>query len=48
MEEEQSEQNEELSGEMSFIEHLDELRKRLVNSVIIIIVAFIFMLVCFG
>ena len=26
---------------MSFLEHLDELRKRLVNSVIIIIVAFI-------
>lgn len=28
-------------GQMSFLEHLDELRKRLVNSVIIIIVAFI-------
>ncbi|HEV8592815.1 MAG TPA: twin-arginine translocase subunit TatC [Pyrinomonadaceae bacterium] len=27
-------------GQMSFLEHLDELRKRLVNSVIIIIVAF--------
>jgi sec-independent protein translocase protein TatC len=28
-------------GQMSFLEHLDELRKRLVNSVIIIVVAFI-------
>ena len=27
-------------GQMSFLEHLDELRKRLVNSVIIIIIAF--------
>lgn len=29
-------------GQMSFLEHLDELRKRLVRSVIIIVVAFIF------
>ena len=29
-------------GHMSFLEHLDELRKRLVNSVVIVIVAFIF------
>jgi sec-independent protein translocase protein TatC len=29
-------------GQMSFLEHLDELRKRLVNSVIIVIVAFVF------
>lgn len=28
-------------GEMSFLEHLDELRRRLVNSVIIVIVAFV-------
>ncbi|MEO7539397.1 MAG: twin-arginine translocase subunit TatC, partial [Pyrinomonadaceae bacterium] len=29
-------------GQMSFLEHLDELRKRLVNSVIIIVIAFMF------
>lgn len=29
------------SGQMSFLEHLDELRKRLVNSVIIVVLAFI-------
>lgn len=29
-------------GQMSFLEHLDELRKRLVNVVIIIVIAFIF------
>ncbi len=34
----------EAGGQMSFLEHLDELRKRLVNSVIILVVAFI---VCF-
>ena len=32
--------SEELGGQMSFLEHLDELRKRLVNSVIIIVIAF--------
>src|SRR6187401_516966 len=31
-----------VGGQMSFLDHLDELRKRLVNSVIIIIVAFSF------
>lgn len=31
-------------GQMSFLEHLDELRRRLVNSVIIVIIAFI---ICF-
>ena len=31
---------EELSGQMSFLEHLDEFRRRLVNSVIIIVIAF--------
>lgn len=35
---------EELGGQMSFLEHLDELRRRLINSVIIIIIAF---LICF-
>ena len=32
----------ETAVQMSFLDHLDELRKRLVNSVIIIVVAFIF------
>lgn len=32
---------EEISGQMSFLEHLDELRKRLVASVIIIVIAFL-------
>ena len=34
----------ELGGQMSFLDHLDELRKRLVNSVVIILIAF---LICF-
>lgn len=34
------ETTEQTGGQMSFLEHLDELRRRLVNSVIIIIVAF--------
>jgi sec-independent protein translocase protein TatC len=33
---------EELSDQMSFLEHLDELRRRLVNSVIIVVIAFVF------
>lgn len=33
---------ERLGGEMSFLEHLDELRKRLVNSIIIVLIAFVF------
>jgi sec-independent protein translocase protein TatC len=33
---------EELEGQMSFLDHLDELRKRLVNSVIIVVIAFVF------
>ncbi len=41
MEENTLEQSEGLSGEMSFLEHLDELRKRLVNSVIIVVIAFV-------
>ena len=36
------ENQDELSGQMSFLEHLDELRKRLVTSVIIIVIAFLF------
>lgn len=40
------EENEaELGGQMSFLEHLDELRKRLIRSVIILTIAF---LICFG
>jgi sec-independent protein translocase protein TatC len=40
----EAEQNElpERGGQMSFLEHLDELRKRLVNSVIIVVIAFVF------
>src|SRR5215204_6516042 len=34
-------QDEQLEGQMSFLEHLDELRKRLVRSVLFILVAFI-------
>jgi len=32
--------DEEIGGQMSFLEHLDELRRRLVNSVVFIVVAF--------
>lgn len=35
-------QEEELSGQMSFLEHLDELRKRLVWSILVLTLAFIF------
>lgn len=35
-------QEEELSDQMSFLDHLDELRRRLVNSVIIVVIAFVF------
>lgn len=38
-------QEPEATGQMSFLEHLDELRKRLVYSVVIIVIAFI---VCFA
>ena len=41
MEENTLNQTERLSGEMSFLDHLDELRKRLVSSVIIVLVAFV-------
>lgn len=40
MEDNTTEQTEELGGEMSFLDHLDELRKRLVNSTIILVIAF--------
>ena len=40
MEEPEKDQEPERGGQMSFLEHLDELRKRLVNSVIIIVIAF--------
>lgn len=42
MEENITDQTERLGNEMSFLEHLDELRKRLVNSVIIVLIAFVF------
>lgn len=41
MQEQEAEELELRGGQMSFLEHLDELRKRLVNSVIIIIIAFV-------
>ena len=41
MPEAESDQLEIRGGEMSFLEHLDELRRRLVNSVVIVIVAFV-------
>lgn len=34
-------QEEELGGQMSFLEHLDEFRRRLVSSVIVVVIAFI-------
>lgn len=37
----ETKQSEELDSQMSFLDHLDELRKRLVNSVIIVVVAFV-------
>src|SRR5687768_2125289 len=41
MNETEAHQEPEPAGQMSFLEHLDELRKRLVNSVIIVVLAFI-------
>ncbi len=41
---EEENQTEEMSGQMSFLEHLDELRRRLIKSVVIVFVAFI---ICF-
>jgi sec-independent protein translocase protein TatC len=40
MKQEQINAEEQLDGQMSFLEHLDEFRKRLVKSVIIIVIAF--------
>jgi len=42
MEELEDKQLEQRGGQMSFLEHLDELRKRLVYSVVIVVVAFFF------
>ena len=42
MDENEKGEDEELEGQMSFLDHLDELRKRLVNSVIIVVIAFVF------
>ena len=42
MDELETKQQEELESQMSFLDHLDELRKRLVKSVIIIVIAFAF------
>lgn len=42
MDELETKQQEELDSQMSFLDHLDELRKRLVNSVIIVVIAFVF------
>jgi sec-independent protein translocase protein TatC len=42
MEEIEDNELEQRGGQMSFLEHLDELRKRLVYSVVIIVVAFFF------
>jgi sec-independent protein translocase protein TatC len=42
MDELENNELEQRGGQMSFLEHLDELRKRLVNSVVIILVAFVF------
>ena len=42
MEELEDNELERRGGQMSFLEHLDELRKRLVNSVVIIVIAFFF------
>lgn len=41
MEPEQKTQNQQLGSEMSFMEHLDELRRRLINSVVIVVLAFV-------
>lgn len=38
----ETQQEEDLDSQMSFLDHLDELRKRLVNSVIIVVIAFVF------
>lgn len=42
MERDETIQEDELDSQMSFLDHLDELRKRLVNIVIIVVIAFVF------
>lgn len=42
MKERFEQKDEELGGQMSFLMHLDEFRRRLVNSVIIVLIAFVF------
>lgn len=42
MKEIEADENMQTGSEMSFMEHLDELRRRLINSVIIIVIAFVF------
>lgn len=42
MEELENRGNEELGSQMSFLDHLDELRRRLVNTVIFVVIAFVF------
>src|SRR5829696_7089772 len=42
MAEPETNQREELGSQMSFLEHLDELRRRLVNTVIFVVIAFAF------
>lgn len=37
----EDQQEQQLGGQMSFLEHLDELRRRLINSVIIVTIAFV-------
>ncbi len=41
MKRDKTKQEEELDGQMSFLDHLDEFRRRLVKSVIIVVIAFI-------
>ncbi|MEZ5345637.1 MAG: twin-arginine translocase subunit TatC [Pyrinomonadaceae bacterium] len=42
MDQEETEGRELLGGQMSFLEHLDEFRKRLVRSIIVVAIAFVF------
>lgn len=42
MDELETSQSEELGSQMSFLDHLDELRRRLVNSIIFVVIAFAF------
>lgn len=42
MDEPEKSEKEELGSQMSFLDHLDELRRRLVNTVIFVVIAFVF------